>query len=90
MNAGLLNGNTLTCTSETLGQQIERLCPLDPDGDIIYSVQNPYKETGGLRVLGGNLSPEFSAVLKLAGVEVGLEDNVFLGVAKIFNGEQQV
>ena len=90
MNAGLLNGNTLTCTSETLGQQIERLCPLDPDGDIIYSVQNPYKETGGLRVLGGNLSPEFSAVLKLAGVEGGLEDNVFLGVAKIFNGEQKL
>ena len=90
MNAGLLNGNTLTCTSETLGQQIERLCPLDPDGDVIYSVQNPYKETGGLRVLGGNLSPEFSAVLKLAGVEGGLEDNVFLGVAKIFNGEQKL
>ena len=90
MNAGLLNGDTLTCTSETLGQQIERLCPPDPDGDVIYSVQNPYKETGGLRVLGGNLSPEFSAVLKLAGVEGGLEDNVFLGVAKIFNGEKKL
>ncbi len=43
-----------------------------------------------MRVLGGNLSPEFSAVLKLAGVEGGLEDNVFLGVAKIFNGEQKL
>jgi len=47
-----------------------------------------YKPTGGLRVLGGNLSPEFSAVLKLAGVEGGLENNRFVGRARIFNGEQ--
>jgi dihydroxy-acid dehydratase len=39
------------------------------DGKVIYSVAKPYKPTGGLRVLGGNLSPEFSAILKLAGVE---------------------
>jgi dihydroxy-acid dehydratase len=55
---------------------------------VIHAVENPYKPTGGLRVLGGNLSPEFSAVLKLAGVEGGLEGNVFLGKARIFNGEQ--
>nr|MBX2878603.1 dihydroxy-acid dehydratase [Granulosicoccus sp.] len=43
---------------------------------------------GGLRVLGGNLSPEFSAVLKLAGVEGGLENNRFIGKARIFEGEK--
>jgi len=43
-----------------------------------------------LRVLGGNLSPEFSSVLKLAGVEGGLENNVFKGKAKIFDGEQKL
>ena len=90
MDAGLLNGDTLTCTGETLAQQIERLAPPKPDGDVIYSVQTPYKETGGLRVLGGNLSPEFSAVLKLAGVEGGLENNLFNGKAKVFNGEQEL
>ena len=90
MDAGLLNGETLTCTGETLAQQIERLKPPKPDGDVIYSVQNPYKETGGLRVLGGNLSPEFSAVLKLAGVEGGLENNLFNGKAKVFNGEHEL
>ncbi|MDC3272235.1 dihydroxy-acid dehydratase [Hyphomicrobiales bacterium] len=90
LDAGLLNGNTLTCTNETLEKQIERLSPPNPDGDVIYSVKNPYKKTGGLRILGGNLSPESSAILKLAGVEGGLENNIFLGKAKIFDGEQSL
>jgi dihydroxy-acid dehydratase len=90
MDAGLLNGETLTCTGETLSQQIKRLDPPKPDGDVIYSVQTPFKETGGLRLLGGNLSPEYSAVLKLAGVEGGLENNVFKGNAKVFDGEQEL
>jgi len=88
MQAGLLNGETLTCTGETLAAQIDRLQTAEPDGAVIYSVENPYKPTGGLRVLGGNLSPEFSAVLKLAGVEGGLENNRFVGKARVFNGEQ--
>ena len=88
MQAGLLNGETLTCTGETLAEQIDRLQTADPDGVVIYNVEKPYKPTGGLRVLGGNLSPEFSAVLKLAGVEGGLENNRFVGKARVFNGEQ--
>lgn len=90
LDAGLLNGETLTCTGETLTEQINRLTPPKPDGDVIYSVEKPFKETGGLRVLGGNLSPEFSSVLKLAGVEGGLENNLFHGKAKVFNGEQKL
>ncbi|MEC8055251.1 MAG: dihydroxy-acid dehydratase, partial [Pseudomonadota bacterium] len=78
LDAGLLNGETLTCTGETLAEQVARLAPPAPDGEVIYSVQAPFKETGGLRVLGGNLSPDFSAILKLAGVEGGLENNVFV------------
>ncbi|MQF82565.1 dihydroxy-acid dehydratase [SAR202 cluster bacterium AD-802-E10_MRT_200m] len=87
LEAGLLNGDTLTCTGETLGQQIKRLDPPGPDGTVIYTVQEPYKPTGGLRVLGGNLSQENSAVLKLAGVEGGLENNVFVGKARVFDSE---
>jgi len=87
LDAGLLNGETMTCTGETLAEQIARLDPPAPDGDVIYSVEKPYKPTGGLRVLGGNLSPEFSAVLKLAGVEGGLEDNIFVGKARVFDAE---
>jgi dihydroxy-acid dehydratase len=88
LNAGLLNGDTLTCTGETLSEQIDRLNPPAPDGIVIYTVEKPYKPTGGLRVLGGNLSPEFSSVLKLAGVEGGLENNKFVGKARVFDGEE--
>jgi len=88
MDAGLLNGDVPTCTGETLAEQIDRLHTAAPDGTVIYPVEKPYKPTGGLRVLGGNLSPEFSAVLKLAGVEGGLQDNRFVGQARIFEGEK--
>jgi dihydroxy-acid dehydratase len=103
LEAGLLNGNVLTCTGETLAQQVDRLGAKRADGKVIYPVANPYKPTGGLRVLGGNLSPDFSAILKLAGVdnglqnqvmskarvyEGGLENNVFRGKARVFEGEQ--
>jgi dihydroxy-acid dehydratase len=90
LEAGLLNGDVLTCTGETLASQVNRLGSARADGKVIYPVEKPYKPTGGLRVLSGNLSPDFSAILKLAGVEVGLENNVFRGKARVFEGEQSL
>lgn len=88
LEAGLLNGDMLTCTGDTLSAQVARLSAKSPDGKVIRTVEKPYKPTGGLRVLGGNLSPDFSAILKLAGVEGGLENNIFRGNARVFEGEQ--
>ena len=88
LDAGLLNGDVMTCTGETLAAQIDRLGARRADGKVVYSVDKPYKPTGGLRVLGGNLSPDFSAILKLAGVEGGLENNSFRGRARVFEGER--
>jgi dihydroxy-acid dehydratase len=90
LEAGLLNGDVPTCTGETLAEQVARLDTPSADGRVIYPVEKPYKPTGGLRILGGNLSPEFSAVLKLAGVEGGLEGNMFRGTARVFDGEQDL
>src|SRR4030095_8338393 len=70
--------------------QVKRLGAKRADGKVIHSVDRPYKPTGGLRVLGGNLSPDFSAILKLAGVEGGLENNLFRGKARVFEGEQSL
>lgn len=88
LDAGLLNGDVMTCTGETLSAQVKRLGAKTADGKVVYPVAKPYKPTGGLRVLGGNLSPDYSAILKLAGVESGLENNVFRGKARVFEGEQ--
>jgi dihydroxy-acid dehydratase len=90
LGAGFLDGDALTCTGETLGQQIERLAPPPPDHDVIYSVDKPFKDTGGLRLLRGNLAPEGGAVLKVAGVEGGIKDGVFAGRARVFNGERSL
>ena len=88
LDAGLISGEPMTCTGETLAEQLDRLQPPRADGNVIYTVKEPFKPTGGLRLLGGNLSPDFSAVLKLAGVEGGLENNIFIGRARVFDGEQ--
>jgi dihydroxy-acid dehydratase len=86
--AGYLEGDTLTCTGETLEEQVRRLAPPAPDQDVIYSVSRPFKATGGLRLLHGNLAPDGGAILKLAGVESGISDGVFTGTARVFNGER--
>ena len=41
LEAGLLNGDTMTCTGETLSEQIKGLSPPDPDNEVIYSVHHP-------------------------------------------------
>lgn len=90
LNAGFLDGSTLTCTGETLAEQVDRLAPAAPDHDVIYSVKKPFKPTGGLRLLSGNIAPDGGAVLKIAGVERGLESGVFTGKARTFNSEQEL
>jgi dihydroxy-acid dehydratase len=87
LNQGWLDGTCMTCTGETLEQQLRRLGPPPADGEVIHSVAQPFKQTGGLRLLMGNLAPEGGAVLKVAGVEMGLDDGVFTGRARIFNSE---
>ncbi|WP_051940866.1 dihydroxy-acid dehydratase domain-containing protein [Phaeacidiphilus oryzae] len=86
--AGMLDGSCLTCTGETLAEQVARLDPPAPDGDVIHPLSAPFKPTGGLRLLRGNLAPEGGAVIKLAGVESGMEDGRFVGRARVFDSEQ--
>ncbi len=90
LRAGFLDGTTLTCTGETLSEQIDRLAPPPPDHEVIYSVAQPFKSNGGLRLLRGNLAPEGGAILKLAGVESDIVDGVFTGKARVFNGESSL
>jgi dihydroxy-acid dehydratase len=88
LDAGFLDPDCITCTGETLGEQVRRLDPPAPDHDVIRSVRKPYKQTGGLRLLRGNLAPEGGAVIKVAGIEGGVEDGIFTGRARVFNSER--
>jgi dihydroxy-acid dehydratase len=87
LDAGVLDGDCITCTGETLAGQVARLAPPRPDGTVIHPLSAPFKPTGGLRMLRGNLAPDGGAVIKLAGVEGGMEDGRFAGRARVFDGE---
>jgi dihydroxy-acid dehydratase len=87
LDAGLLDGGCLTCTGETLAGQVARLAPPAPDGEVIHPLAAPFKPTGGLRVLRGNLAPDGGAVIKLAGIEGGMADGRFTGRARVFDSE---
>ncbi len=90
LRGGWLDGSALTCTGETLAEQLERLNPPAPDGDVVHPLATPFKSTGGLRLLAGNLAPGGGAILKLAGVERGIVDNRFTGSARVFDSEQSL
>jgi dihydroxy-acid dehydratase len=87
LDADLIDGECITCTGETLAEQLARLDPPAPDGRVLHTVATPYKPTGGLRLLHGNLAPNGGAVIKVAGIERGLDDGVFVGRARVFNGQ---
>jgi dihydroxy-acid dehydratase len=90
LDAGLLDGGTITCTGEALADQVRRLEPSKPDHEVIYSVAKPFKKTGGLRLLEGNLAPNGGAIIKVAGVEGGVKDGRFTGRARVFNSEREL
>jgi len=90
LGAGYLDGSAITCTGETLTEQIGRLSPPPADHEVIYSVAQPFKSTGGLRLLRGNLAPDGGAIFKLAGIESGIVDGIFTGKARVFNGERSL
>ncbi len=88
LDQGWLDESALTCTAESLGDQVARLDPPPPDGTVVAPIGRPYRATGGLRLLSGNLAPDGAAVLKLVGVERGLDaEGRFVGRARVFDSE---
>jgi dihydroxy-acid dehydratase len=84
LKEGLLNGDCLTVTGETLKQNLTHIKPYPRKQDIIRSFSRPVKKEGHLVILKGNLSPA-GAVAKISGKE-GL---AFSGKAIVFNSEEQ-
>jgi dihydroxy-acid dehydratase len=84
LEKGLLHGDCLTVTGQTLEENLEAVMPY-PDGQkIILPISKPVKDSSHLRVLYGNLAPE-GAVAKIT----GKEGTVFTGTAKVFNSEEE-
>jgi len=83
LDAGLLHGDALTVTGKTLAENVAEINPPDPDGKIIYAINNPIHKTGGLVILKGSLAPE-GAVIKAASID----EPIFEGVAKVYDDEK--
>ncbi len=84
LDAGLMNGDTLTVTGKTMAENLEALNPPSVDDDVIRSLAKPIHKTGGITILHGSLAPE-GAVVKSA----GFDDEVFEGTARVFDGERK-
>lgn len=78
----LLHLDAMTVTG-TMGERIKNAKVLNYD--VIHSVDAPYRATGGIAILKGNLCPKY-AVVKASAVSEDML--VYSGVAKCFNSEE--
>lgn len=83
LDAGLLHGDCLTVTGETMAENLAHIEPPDPDGKVLRAMNNPIHPTGGITILHGSLAPE-GAVVKSA----GFDSDVFEGTARVFERER--
>lgn len=84
LDKGLLHGDCLTVTGQTVAENLSKVKPYPKGQDVIRGFDNPIKKDGHLVVLYGNLA-ETGAVAKISGKE-GLR---FEGVAKVFDSEEK-
>jgi dihydroxy-acid dehydratase len=83
LERGLLHGECLTVTGQTLAENLRDVPGLASGQQIIRPIENPILPRGHIRILHGNLAPE-GAVAKITGKE-GLQ---FAGIAKVFDSEE--
>ena len=80
----LIKKSCLTVTGKTIGQLIKKAEITRPD--VIRTVEDPYRKTGGIAVLKGNIAPECSVVKESAVAEEMLKHS---GPAKVFDSEDE-
>ncbi len=84
LDAGLLHGDCLTVTGETMAETLAAVKPYPNGQQIIRSLDNPIKKDSHLVIFYGNLAPE-GAVGKIT----GKEGSRFEGKAIVFEGEEK-
>ena len=81
LDAGLIDGDCITVTGRTLGENLERVL-WNPDQKVIRPVSDPITERPGLVGLKGSLAPD-GAIVKVA----GMSHLQFSGPARVFDCE---
>jgi dihydroxy-acid dehydratase len=85
LDEGLLDGDQLTVTGKTLGENLESAPPLADNQDVVAQLDTAVKARGHISILKGNLAPG-GAVGKITGKE-GLR---FSGPARVFDCEEDM
>ncbi|WP_223533315.1 dihydroxy-acid dehydratase [Pseudomonas sp. GL-RE-20] len=83
LDAGMLHGDVLTVTGQTLAENLASVPDYPAGQDVIRPFDQPIKKDSHLVILRGNLSPS-GAVAKITGKE-GLR---FEGTARVYHGEE--
>ena len=82
IEAGYIDGSTPTVTGRTLGEEVANAAET-PGQQVVRTLDNPIKTSGGLVILKGNLAPD-GAVVKLKGTEPAYHR----GPARVFDCEE--
>lgn len=86
LNEGLLHGNCLTVTGQTIAENLADITPINEiDQPIVKPLESPVKATGHLQILYGNIA-EKGSVAKIS----GKEGERFEGPARVFDGEKEL
>ena len=80
---GLLHDQALTATTMTLGENVAECEVIDPE--VIRPLEKAYSQTGGLKLMFGNLVPK-GAVCKIAAVSPDM--HAHRGPARVFDQEE--
>lgn len=82
LDEGFINGNCMTVTGKTVGENLEEVKHLTKGQSIIHDTQHPMRKSGHLQILYGNLAEE-GAVAKIT----GKEGELFSGPARVYEDE---
>ncbi len=84
LDRGLLHGDCLTVTGQTLAENLKAVKPYAKGQDVVHGFDNPIKPSSHLVVFYGNLAPT-GGIGKIS----GKEGEQFTGTARVFDSEEQ-
>ena len=82
LDGNLIDGSTLTPSGRHLSEELANVVET-PGQRVVATAERPFKRTGGLKILRGNLAPD-GAVTKIA----GHEPTLLSGRARVFEREE--
>ena len=86
LSKGMIHGDCMTVTGKTVAENLAGVPDIEFEKQqIIRPIENPFKTSGHLQILYGNIA-EGGSVAKIS----GKEGEKFVGPARVFNGEKEL